>query len=117
MSLISKVIPKIGVIALYTLKAQRGCLVLIHQCNAIVTQPGSQFQVLFSFLFTDGFKNVLAGQEYTQILSVLAHHISILRIIGNLQKEHLDATKGYRETAAADRNQGLIDAIEKAKMV
>jgi len=64
-----------------------------------------------------GFKNVLAGQEYTQILSVLAHHISILRIIGNLQKEHLDATKGYRETAAADRNQGLIDAIEKAKMV
>jgi len=58
----------------------------------------------------DGFKDLLAGQEYTQILSILADHISILRIVDNLQKEYLTATKGYKETAPADRNQGLMQS-------
>ena len=51
---------------------------------------------------------MLAGQEYTQILVVLARHINILRIIDNLQKEYLSATKRYKETAPAERNQALM---------
>jgi len=68
------------------------------------------YSIPFSFLLIDGFKDLLAGQEYTQILSILADHISILRIVDNLQKEYLTATKGYKETAPADRNQGLMQS-------
>ena len=68
------------------------------------------YSILFSFLLIDGFKDLLAGQEYTQILSILSDHISILRIVDNLQKEYLTATKGYKETAPTDRNQGLMQS-------
>ena len=60
-------------------------------------------------LSVDGFEDLLSGQEYTQILASVARHIGTLRIINNLQKEYLDATKSYKETAPADRNRGMME--------
>lgn len=50
-----------------------------------------------AFLWSEGFKDLLAGSEYTQILAVVANQIGTLRIVDNLQKEYLEATKNYKQ--------------------
>ena len=64
-------------------------------------------------LHADDFKDILAGQEYAQILATMSTHLGTLRIINNLQKEYLDATKSYKETAPAARNKKLMIQIRQ----
>ncbi|PFX15438.1 Tolloid-like protein 2 [Stylophora pistillata] len=59
----------------------------------------------FRARFREGFQDLLAGSEYTQILTVVANQIGTLRIIDNLQKEYLEATKTYKQNPNQDLMQ------------
>lgn len=62
--------------------------------------------VLFSnFLFAAGFKDILAGKEYSETLASLTSHMDTFRNLHNVQKEYLEATKRYKETAVGSRNK------------
>jgi len=68
------------------------------------------------FLWSEGFKDLLAGSEYTQILAVVANQIGTLRIVDNLQKEYLEATKNYKQnpndSLMRERRQKWFDDVE-----
>ena len=57
------------------------------------------------YLFAAGFKEILAGKEYSEILAGLTSHMDTFRNLHNVQKEYLEATKRYKETAAASRSK------------
>ena len=67
------------------------------------------------FLWSEGFKDLLAGSEYTQILAVVANQIGTLRIVDNLQKEYLEATKNYKQnpndSLMRERRQKWFDDV------
>ena len=75
----------------------------------------SLFVCFQPFARLEGFKDLLAGSEYTQILTVVANQIGTLRIIDNLQKEYLEATKGYKqnrkENLMRERRQMWFDDV------
>ena len=57
------------------------------------------------YLFAAGFKEILAGKEYSEILASLTSHMDTFRNLHNVQKEYLEAAKRYKETAAARRSK------------
>lgn len=53
---------------------------------------------------TDGFKSLLAGGEYTDVLNIVAGDVRILQLIDRYQKEYLEQVKRYKERPAGERN-------------
>ncbi|KAL9964338.1 hypothetical protein ACROYT_G027967 [Oculina patagonica] len=64
-----------------------------------------------------GFRDLLAGSEYTQILVVLSCQINTLRLIDHLQKEYLESTQNYKENPNDNlmmaRRQKWFDDIDE----
>lgn len=65
----------------------------------------------------NGFQDLLAGSEYTQIVTVVSAQIGHLRIINNLQKEYLEATKNYKQNPndalMRERRQKWFDDVDE----
>ena len=53
---------------------------------------------------TDGFRSLLAGGEYTDVLNIVAGDVRILQLIDRYQKEYLEQVKRYKERPAGERN-------------
>lgn len=54
--------------------------------------------------FIDGFQNLLAGGEYTDVLTIVAQDIRTLQLIDRYQKEYLEQVERYKERPAGERN-------------
>ena len=52
----------------------------------------------------DGFKSLLAGGEYTDVLNIVAEDVKILQLIDDYQREYLGEVKRYKELPAGERN-------------
>lgn len=61
----------------------------------------------------NGFKSLLAGGEYTDVLNILAGDVRILQLIDGYQKEYLEQVKRYKERPAGERNSDEMAANEK----
>lgn len=59
---------------------------------------------------TDGFKSLLAGGEYTDVLNTVAGDVRILQLIDRYQKEYLEQVKRYKERPAGERNSDEMAA-------
>ena len=59
---------------------------------------------------TDGFKSLLAGGEYTDVLNIVAGDVRILQLIDRYQKEYLEQVKRYKERHAGERNSDEMAA-------
>ena len=60
--------------------------------------------------FTDSFNDLLAGQEYTQILISVVEHVDNLAVISSLQEEYLEESKKYTEGSP---NSALMQAARE----
>ena len=62
----------------------------------------------------DGFKSLLAGGEYTDVLNIVAGDVRILQLIDGYQKEYLETVKRYKERPAGERNSEEMAASENS---
>ena len=62
----------------------------------------------------DGFKSLLAGGEYTDVLNIVAGDVRILQLIDGYQKEYLEEVKRYKERPAGERNSDEMAASENS---
>lgn len=75
--------------------------------NLLYTQR-SQYAI-FSI---DGFKSLLAGGEYTDVLNIVANDVEKLQLIDGYQREYLAEVKRYKELPAGERNSEEMAASE-----
>ena len=58
----------------------------------------------------DGFKSLLAGVEYTDVLNIVAGDGRILQLVDRYQKEYLENVKHYKERPAGEKNSDEMAA-------
>ncbi|CAH3150409.1 unnamed protein product [Pocillopora meandrina] len=60
----------------------------------------------------NGFKSLLAGGEYTDVLNIVANDVEKLQLIDGYQREYLAEVKRYKELPAGERNSEEMAASE-----
>ena len=69
-------------------------------------------QYLLLNFFIDGFRSLLAGGEYTDVLNVVARHVTNLQLIDDYQREYLEQVRRYKQLPAERRNSDEMAANE-----
>ena len=59
-----------------------------------------------------GFRSLLAGGEYTDLLTVVARHVTVLQLIDDYQRQYLQEVKRYKNLPAGRRNSAEMAASE-----
>ena len=69
-------------------------------------------QYLLLNFSTDGFKSLLAGGEYTDVLTIVANDIRELQLIDGYQREYLAEVNSFKQLPAEERDSADMDASE-----